>query len=300
MALLSVAFGANVVAIRIAVVSFGPLTLAGLRFLVGGLIVAAWARAAGEPLALSGARLRRALVFSVVFAVQLGLFYLGMQRTLASRGSLIGNVQPFVVLLLAHFLLPGERITVRRVVGVLLGFAGVLTLFLDQETTTAAVRSGDFIVLAAVIVWAGTTVWLKRIIDDYSSFQLSFYPMAVTAVLLLSAGVVWDQPMVGDVTGAALGALGYQAGIAGVGFVAWNAVFRRYGAVAINSFLFLQPIAGVGLGAALLGEPFASHGVLVGLPLVVLGIAIVNLGGGAANRVATTSSGWGGGIRTPD
>ena len=188
MALLSIAFGANAVAARMAMPSFGPLTMAGLRFLIGAALVAVWARLQGEPLALGGRRLRDAVLFGVVFSVQLGLFYLGLQRTLASRGSLIGNLQPFLVLLLAHFFLRGERITLRRLVGMLLGFGGILALFLDQQATTATVRGGDLIILAAVVIWSGTTVWLKRIIDDYNSFQIAFYPMAATAVLLLAAG----------------------------------------------------------------------------------------------------------------
>ena len=287
MALLSIAFGANAVAARMAMPSFGPLTMAGLRFLIGAALVAVWARLQGEPLALGGRRLRDAVLFGVVFSVQLGLFYLGLQRTLASRGSLIGNLQPFLVLLLAHFLLRGERITLRRLLGMFLGFAGILALFLDSQATTSTVRGGDFIILVAVVIWSGTTVWLKRIIDDFTSFQIALYPMAVSAVLLLAAGAAWDDPMVGDVSGRALGALGYQAVMAGVGFVAWNVMFRRYGAVAINSYLFLQPVAGVSLGALLLGEPIASHGILLGLPLVVVGIAIVNLRVEARKRAAS-------------
>jgi drug/metabolite transporter (DMT)-like permease len=276
-AALCVAFGANAVAIRLSVVSFGPLTLGGLRFCVSALIIAAWARLAGQPLRVTGLQRRRMLVFSFAFTVQIALLYVRVNRTLASRATLIGNLQPFLVLLLAHFFLPNERITLRRVVGMTLGFAGVSALFAEEVLARSSMPAGDLAVLAAVILWSGTTVYVKRIIDDYNIFQLALYPMIVSAPFLLAGGALWDDPMIGVITLPALGGFAYQALItAGIGFVGWNVLFKRHGAVALNSYLFLQPLAGVGLGALLLGEPVDSAGVLLGLPLVVLGIVIVN------------------------
>jgi drug/metabolite transporter (DMT)-like permease len=276
-AVLSVAFGANAVAIRLSVVSFGPLTLGGLRFCVSALIIACWARLAGRPLRVTGIQRRRILLFSLAFTVQIALFYLGVRSTLASRATLIGNLQPFLVLLLAHFFLRDERITLRRVIGMTLGFAGVAALFAEKAMLDSGLPAGDLAVLAAVVLWSGTTVYVKRIIDDYNVFQLAFYPMVVSAPFLLAGGALWDEPMFGTLTAPALGGFAYQALItASIGFVAWNVLFKRHGAVALNSYLFLQPLAGVGLGALLLGEPVHSAAVLVGLPLVVLGIVIVN------------------------
>jgi drug/metabolite transporter (DMT)-like permease len=276
-AVLSVAFGANAVAIRLSVVSFGPLTLGGLRFCVSALLIACSARLAGQRLGVTGIQRRRILIFSLAFTVQIALFYIGLQSTLASRATLIGNLQPFLVLLLAHFFLRDERITLRRVIGMALGFAGVSAVFAEEALTSGVPPAGDLAVLAAVVLWSGTTVYVKRIIDDYNVFQLAIYPMIVAAPCLLVGGVLWDDPMIGTLTASAIGGFAYQALVtASVGFVAWNVLFKRHGAVALNSYLFLQPLAGVGLGALLLGEPVDSAGVLLGLPLVVLGIIIVN------------------------
>ncbi len=276
-AVLCLAFGANAPAVRLAVEGFGPLTMGGLRFAVGAVVITLWACVAREPLRLPWSLLRRLLLLSIAFLVQICFFYLGLARTYASRGTLIGNLQPFLVLFLAHFFLEGERITARRLLGMTLGFVGVAVVFADEASVVAQLRTGDLFVLVAVVIWSATTVVIKRIIDDYNPFQLSLYPMLVCAPAMLLGGALWDDPMIGELSARAVGGLAYQALLtASIGFVAWNSLFKRYGAVAMNSYLFLQPIAGVALGGLLLDEPVATVAVLLGLPLVVVGIVVVN------------------------
>ncbi|MGD9080748.1 MAG: EamA family transporter, partial [Desulfobacterales bacterium] len=74
-----------------------------------------------------------------------------------------------------------------------------------------------------------------------------------------------------------IGAVLYQSLVtAAFGFVAWNTLLQKYGAVALHSFIFLMPIAGVALGGFVLGEPITSK-LLIALALIVAGILIVHL-----------------------
>ena len=71
------------------------------------------------------------------------------------------------------------------------------------------------------------------------------------------------------------GALLYQSLVtASFGFVAWNTMLKKYGAVSINSFVFIMPIAGVALGGLVLGEPISSK-ILLALAFIVFGIMVV-------------------------
>jgi drug/metabolite transporter (DMT)-like permease len=73
-----------------------------------------------------------------------------------------------------------------------------------------------------------------------------------------------------------IGAVLYQSLItATFGFVTWNRLLQKYGAVALHSFVFIMPIAGVALGGLLLGEPITSK-ILIALALIVVGILIVH------------------------
>ena len=128
--LLCFLFGANAVAIKISLSGLGVFTTAGIRFSLASLAIFIWARATEQPFAVSRKQSPRLLVICLLFTVQLSLFYLGISKTNASRGTLLVNLQPFFILFLAHFFIPGDRITRRKLIGILLGFSGVAFLFL--------------------------------------------------------------------------------------------------------------------------------------------------------------------------
>jgi drug/metabolite transporter (DMT)-like permease len=275
---LHAAFGANPVAIKLALPGFGPLAMAAIRFAAGAAVIGAVAVVTGRRLALSRRQAGQLLIVSLVFSAQIGLFYLGMARSLASRSTLLASLQPFLVLALAHFFLPGDRITARKLAGIALGFAGVAIVVTDGASWRGGLRGGDALLLGAIALWSGATVYSKRIIGGFDTFAFAMYPAAFSAPLFAAASALWDPPAAGAVDGAVAGALLYQILVtASLGFVAWNALFKRHGAVALQSFLFVQPLAGVLLGGLVLGEEVATVPLLVALPLVVAGIAIVNL-----------------------
>jgi len=124
---LCITFGANAVAIKISMVGIGPLTAAGLRFSMASVAILLWARATGRPLRFKREQALQVLILCALFTVQLALFYLGLSKTNASRGTLLANLQPFFILLLAHFFIPGDRMTVRKTIGILMGFLGVVS-----------------------------------------------------------------------------------------------------------------------------------------------------------------------------
>ena len=62
---------------------------------------------------------------------------------------------------------------------------------------------------------------------------------------------------------------------ASFGYVAWNYLLQKYGAVSLHSFVFIMPISGVILGGMLLGEPI-TFTILLALVLIVLGILVIN------------------------
>jgi drug/metabolite transporter (DMT)-like permease len=62
---------------------------------------------------------------------------------------------------------------------------------------------------------------------------------------------------------------------ASFGFVTWNTMLQKYGAVALHSFVFIMPIAGVALGGLLLDEPITPK-IIIALLLITSGILVVH------------------------
>ncbi len=76
-------FGGNPTAIKICATSFGPLTMAGSRFLLAALTLILWGIVTGQKISLRRDQLRLLLPLPFIFTIQLTLFYLGQTRTLA-------------------------------------------------------------------------------------------------------------------------------------------------------------------------------------------------------------------------
>ncbi|MGD8654416.1 MAG: DMT family transporter, partial [Desulfobacterales bacterium] len=113
-AFLCVIFGSNAVAIKLAFNGLGVFTTAAIRFSIAALAIFVWARLTGQTIGLKKGQLRQVLILAALFAIQLSMFYLGLSKSNASRGTLIANLLPFWVLFLAHFFIPGDRITGRK------------------------------------------------------------------------------------------------------------------------------------------------------------------------------------------
>jgi drug/metabolite transporter (DMT)-like permease len=281
-------FGANAVAIKYSLSGIGPFTAAGLRFSIAAAAIYFWARFTGRPFALRKGQASQLLIISVVFTLQLGLLYLGLEKTSASRGTLMVNLQPFFLLLLAHWFIPGDRITRKKILGLIMGAAGMVLVFSGKKGITSDVQIGDLMILITAFFWAVNTVYTKRIIHLFSPFQMVFYPMLFCIPIFLLAGYFWDAEMIIHLDGKVLVALLYQSLVtASFGFVAWNTMLLKYGAVALHSFIFIMPIAGVLLGGLVLGEPITWE-LLLALVLIVSGIVIVNFGSRRYSQIFPT------------
>jgi len=276
-AFLCVIFGSNAVAIKFSFSGIGVFTTAAIRFSIAAIAIYIWAKATGHSLMLKKGQLGQLLILGALFAVQLSMFYFGLSKSNASRGTLIVNLLPFWILFLAHFFIPGDRITRRKLFGILLGFSGVAFMFAEKQGVTADFRTGDLIILSATIIWSCSVIYLKRIISAFSAFQISLYSMVFAVPVFLLEALLWDAPMISKLDFKIIGAVLYQSLVtATFGFVTWNMLLQKYGAVALHSFIFIMPIAGVALGGLLLGEPITSK-LLIALALIVAGILVVHL-----------------------
>ncbi len=273
---LCITFGFNAIAMKISLKGFGPFTTAGFRFALSSILIFIWAMVSGKQVKLEKKQVPEIAILVIAFFVQLSGYHLGMYYTHASRATIIINVQPFLVLLLAHYFIPGDRISARKLTGILLGFLGVIFVFLENAAGGKSLLKGDLILLGATSIWASVSVYTKRIIHRYQPFQMVFYSMFLSFPLYFIAGYFLDNPMMISADVRSVSGIIYQGVVAGaIGFVAWNTLLQKYGAVSLHSYIFLSPIAGVVFGGLVLGEPITRK-IVISLILIVTEILIVN------------------------
>lgn len=275
--LLCVLFGANAIAVKLTFRGFGVFSSASIRFGIAAVVIALWAALTGRSFRLKPGQAKHLMVYSTLFAVQLSLFYVGLHRTQASRATLLINLLPFIVLILAHFFIPGDRMTLRKLAGLLLGFAGVVCVFVGDAGLTGRVRAGDAFVLAATTIWACNIVYLKRVINTFTPFHIVFYSILMSFPLFGLEALIFDAAVVYTLSVEAVLALLYQALVtASFGFIAWNSLLKKYGAVNLHSFVFIMPMAGVYLAGLVLDEPISPY-LQLSLALIVAGLLVVHL-----------------------
>jgi drug/metabolite transporter (DMT)-like permease len=273
---LCILFGANAVAVKISLTGLGVFTTAGLRFSIAAILISLWALMTRRSMLIKREHALKLLVVSIIFTTQLSFFYLGLSKTNAARGTLVANLLPFFILFLAHWFIPGDRITKRKLVGILLGFAGIIFLFSGDREIISRYLHGDLLILAAVILWSCGTVYVKTIIIDFKPFHLVLFPMIFSVPVFFFEAFLWDGVMLVSLTTKVLAALFYQSVItAAFGFVAWNTLLKRYEASSLNSFVFVMPISGVFFGGLLLGDPITEN-ITLSLLFIIAGILVVH------------------------
>ena len=276
---LSMLFGANAVAVKISLSGLGVYTTAAIRFGGAALLLLIWSRLGHKNLRINRKQFGQLVLLTLIFFLQISFFYSGQSRTSASHGVLIANIVPFVIMILAHFLLPDDRINTRKVVGLLFGFAGVALVFSDSlQVSTHHSLQGDILIVCAVLFWGCNATFVKRIISDYTPLQITIYPMLIGTPLYTICAILFDEPMISSLSSRVILSMLYQTVVtATFGFIIWNGLVSKYGATTLHSFLFIMPVSGVFFGILLLGDPVTSS--LIGsIALVTMGLLVITRG----------------------
>jgi drug/metabolite transporter (DMT)-like permease len=270
-------WGGNMVAMKVGLQGVPPMAAAGFRFLLASISVLVFAFIRRARLIVDPGLWPHLLALSALFVVQHAIFFLGLKLTSASRSSVFMFTQPVYTVLLAHLLVPGERLTPARAGGILLSLAGLLVVFGERLAGGSwAMLMGDGLVTAAAMGWALQSVYMKHLVSRTDPFVLTLYQMAIGFPCFFLANRAFEARLVSAVDARIVLAFLYQGSIiAGLTFVAWTALIRRHQIGQLSAFIFLTPLFGVFLSWLLLGDPITLP-LLAGLGLVAGGIALVN------------------------
>ncbi|WP_425098522.1 DMT family transporter [Tropicibacter sp. S64] len=267
----------NQVVIKVTNGGFGPVFGAGLRSLLAVGVLLIWAAVMKRPVRGLRESLGPGLLLGLLFSVEFLLLFMALDHTTVSRSAILFYSMPVWLALTAHFLLPGETLSLRRGIGLVLAMAGVVWALADPVSLSAGSVFGDVLALGAALCWAGIalTLRLTRVSECSNETQL-FWQLFVSAVVLLFVAPLFG-PLFREPTWLHWAGMGYQAVlVASLGFLFWLRLMAIYPASDIAAFSFLSPVLAVGFGWALLDEP-VGPGFLGALGLVAVGIVLINV-----------------------
>jgi drug/metabolite transporter (DMT)-like permease len=275
MILFASAFALNQVVIKVTIDGIQPIFAAGLRsaLALAGLLV--WMRWRGISLAMTRPQAKGAVIIGALFSLEFLCIFLALDMTTVSRASVIFYSMPIWLGLIAHFALPGERLTGLRMLGFIVAICGVAWALFDRSSGQASLL-GDLLALAAALCWAGIalSVRLTKVSEVAAEVQLAAQ-LALSAVVFMLIAPLFG-PLLRGVETIHIGGLLFQSFIVAlVGFLLWFRLMKIYPASDIAAFSFLSPVLSVIFAWLLLGEHIGVE-VIGALVLVCLGLVLIS------------------------
>jgi drug/metabolite transporter (DMT)-like permease len=279
-AVLALVWGCNWPILKLGVTEIAPLTFRALTLPLAGLGLLLVARLGGHDI-----RVPRAL-WPVLLLLAFcnitgwnGLVLFGVRQLPAGRSSILAYTMPVWATLVAYFALD-EPLSTRKLIGLALGFAGMMVLLGDDLRAFERSPFGALMILGAAIAWACGTVLLRKLKPPLPQTALTGWMMIVGWVpIALAAPVLdpgWKSALAG-ISGKAWFAIVYNIFLAGtLAHWAWFTLARTL-PVAVSSLSSLPvPVVGVFAGMLVLGErPGAAE--WIALALVVAALVAVLL-----------------------
>jgi drug/metabolite transporter (DMT)-like permease len=277
--LLCLLWGGNMVSIKVSNQGIPPILAATLRSIVAAFLLGFYAWFNRSSVWLGTGDLKHGAAIGGLFGVEFLLLYYGIDLTNASRAVIFLYTQPLWTALGAHFFLSAERLSVSKTIGLVLSFAGLVTVFATRPATLGPLYwVGDLMEVAAAVLWAATNIYIKRFVlnKPITHYQTLFAQLFFSIPVLAVGWLVfeWGRPL--SLDGLVIGSLVYQGVvIAFASYLLWFWMIHRYQVSRLAAFTFLTPLSGVILSGLLLKEPLTTL-LLVGLFLVAAGLYLVN------------------------
>ena len=266
----------NQVVIKVTNDAFQPAFQAGLRSVGAIVLIWAWMTWKSQSVRLPRRLWPVGAWAGFLFAAEFICLFTALDLTSVARVSILFYSMPVWLAIFAHFLLPGERLTPARALGLALAMAGVTWAVLERDPVTGGSLLGDVLAIIAALSWAAIalTVRLSRLREETPETQL-FVQQLVAAPILIGFGLWVGDPITDPTTLHWAGVMYQTVIVAFAGFLLWFYLVAKYSASGVASFSFLSPVFAVFMGWGILGERIGM-GTWGALILVSLGLILIN------------------------
>lgn len=259
------------------------MLFAGIRFLVSGLIILALARQNHKSFAVRDGRdWWYILLFALLnTTLHYACFYIGLSHSEGARAAILNSLSVFSVVILACVFFKSDKMTSRKIIGCVLGFAGILSLNLDQLTSgpsQAFSLLGDGMIILNALCGASASLLTRGLSKRVDIFVGTGYGLAIGGALLIIPGLLLNGTLP-HVTFYGLFILLLLIGISTTGFALYNKLLSCNPVGKVTIYNSLIPVVGAITSCLCLHETFYWKYVIAG-SLATIGIYIINKGKG--------------------
>jgi len=254
------------------------ILFAGIRFFIAGIItVLIYSIARGKVLYPKKENLGKvALVGLFQTVIQYLFFYIGLANTTGVKGTVISGSNSFFALLIASLIFRQEKLTFKKIIACIIGFAGIISVNLNGLDFNMNF-TGDAFVLFSTIAYAISSVLIKNYSKVEDPVVISGYQFIMGGAVMIIVGVLTGGVVV--FTGAvAVSVLIYLSCLSAIAYSLWGVLFKHNPVSKVTIFSFMIPVFGVVLSNIMLTEKsnVSPINLIIALVLVCTGITILN------------------------
>ncbi|HEY7702078.1 MAG TPA: EamA family transporter [Candidatus Limnocylindrales bacterium] len=270
-------WGSSYLFIKLAVDSFGTFTLIALRLLIGAAFLWVVLRASRTALPRERRVYGHLIVMSVInIAIPFFLITWAEQSVDSALAAILNATVPLFVIVLAPLFLPDEPIRLNGILGLAIGFVGVVLIVSPGLTAAAGTLPGQLALLGSSISYAIGNVYARRNIQGQPPMIPAVFQVTFALLIVGLLAIILERPWTATPDAEAwfsvvwLGILG-----SGMAYLAYFRLLLTWGATRTALVAYLLPVVGIVLGFLVLREPIDAS-LLAGTALVIAGVALVN------------------------
>jgi drug/metabolite transporter (DMT)-like permease len=257
----------------------GKIYFAAYRFFLAGIMIFAGVWAAGKPILLSGCGEYGAMVLTGLLqtTLQYIFFYIGLSNTTGVKASIIIGSGSFFLVLFSHLLFKDDPISLRKSVGLILGFVGIVIVNLQSGNLDFDLTfTGEGFILFTALSSTLAIVVVKKVATRIYPPLMSAYQLVIGSVVLFLLGLLLEKPGVLVFDGPSMALLFYLSFLSAAAFSLWYLLIQYNRLSSIAVYRFLIPVCAVLLSVALLEDESLHWPALLALLLVCLGIVLTS------------------------
>ncbi len=270
------------VGIKIGLQYTSPFQFAGIRFFLSGLLILPFIPKLKKLLPAAWVNAPKIILVGIIQTfLQYALFYRGIDLVPGALGAMVIGSGPLFIALVAHFLMPGDLITPRKLFSILLGLAGIIIISLGRKGMGAI---GDYVGLGILILIANNilsgfgNILVARDKKHIPPLVLSSFSMILGGAMLFILGMFTEGYHAGPFPLEYYLSLGWLSFLSAAAISIWYTLLKRPGVKVstLNMWKFIIPVLGAILSWLILPNENPTLIAMLGMSLVALALVTLN------------------------
>lgn len=283
--LLAVFYGTTLVVSRFSVGQYHPTNYVAIRLMLASFAhILIYVISRKQTIPRDKTLWKRGAIYGIIgTSIPMTLIVSSMLFQSSGMTAILLTTNPAITVIFAHFLTEDERLNWKKGLGALIALGGAVFLTIMGENglqdTDKASPWGYILVLFAMFFTAGSSIYVKKYLSGYRTFDVASIRMVTAAVVVAPLTAIFVGFDLSQVTLQGYEALGY-ASLVGTfsGMLLSIYLINRFGVTPYAMSSYVIPIVTAIVGSIVLDE-IITPAMLMGIALIVMGIAMINWGG---------------------